>query len=151
MDNKNDKDVSTVSDSYFDLPSCIEDAFAEIDSDIVMDLLNTDEDYAELSDRMDKLKTQHPVIDDMNEDSGEIRMTAEEHQAYAIGYGLIKRQQNAKYKLTDRGKQLAEQIKVVGDLMVIEIGDLNLLAKKLPERKVEEIVDRWRIKDAENQ
>lgn len=70
---------------------------------------------------------------------------------YAIGYVLIKRQQNAKYKLTDRGKQLAEQIKVVGDLMVIEIGDLNLLAKKLTERKVEEIVDRWRIKDAENQ
>lgn len=68
-----------------------------------------------------------------------------------LGYGLIKRQQNAKYKLTDRGKQLAEQIKVVGDLMVIEIGDLNLLAKKLTERKVEEIVDRWRIKDAENQ
>lgn len=36
---------------------------------------------------------------------------------YAIGYGLIKRQQNAKYKLTDRGKQLAEQIKAVGDLI----------------------------------
>lgn len=70
---------------------------------------------------------------------------------YAIGYGFIKRQQNAKYKLTGRGKQLAEQIKVVGDLMVIEIGDLNLLAKKLTERKVEEIVDRWRIKDAEDQ
>ena len=39
----------------------------------------------------------------------------------------------------------------IGDLMVIEIGDLNLLAKKLTESKVEEIVDRWRIKDAENQ
>ena len=71
-----------MSDSYFDLPSRIEDAFAEIDSDIVMDLLNTDEDYAELSDRMDKLKTQYPVIDKMNEGSGEIRMTAEEHRAY---------------------------------------------------------------------
>ena len=70
---------------------------------------------------------------------------------YAIGYVLIKRQQNAKYKLTDRGKQLAEQIKAVGDLMVIEMDDLNLLAKKLTENKVEEIVDRWRIKDAENQ
>ena len=46
-----------MSDNYFDLPSRIEDAFAEIDSDIVMDLLNTDEDYAALSDRMDKLKT----------------------------------------------------------------------------------------------
>ena len=71
-----------MSDSYFDLPSRIEDAFAEIDSDIVMDLLNTDEDYAKLSDRMDKLKTQYPVIDKMNEGSGEIRMTAEEHRAY---------------------------------------------------------------------
>ena len=69
---------------------------------------------------------------------------------YAIGYGLIKRQQNAKYKLTDRGKQLAEQIKVVGDLMVIEIGDLNFLAKKFTERKVQEIVYRWRIKNADN-
>ena len=28
-----------MSDNYFDLPSRIEDAFAEIDSDIVMDLL----------------------------------------------------------------------------------------------------------------
>ena len=69
---------------------------------------------------------------------------------YAIGYGLIERQRNAKYKLTDRGKKLAEQIKIVGDLMVTEIGDLNLLAKKLTESKVEKIVDTWRIKDAEN-
>ena len=72
-----------MSDSYFDLPSRIEDAFAEIDSDIVMDLLNTDEDYAELSDRMDKLKTQYPVI--------EIRMTAEEHRAY-VDYLNLARQ-----------------------------------------------------------
>ena len=78
-------------DSYFDLPSRIEDAFAEIDSDIVMDLLNTDEDYAELSDRMDKLKTQYPVIDKMNEGSGEIRMTAEEHRAY-VDYLNLARQ-----------------------------------------------------------
>ncbi len=56
-----------MSNSYFHLPSRIEDAFAEIDSDIVMDLLNADEDYAALSGRMDKLKTQYPVIDKMNE------------------------------------------------------------------------------------
>lgn len=80
-----------MSDSYFDLPSRIEDAFAEIDSDIVMDLLNTDEDYAKLSDRMDKLKTQYPVIDKMNEGSGEIRMTAEEHRAY-VDYLNLARQ-----------------------------------------------------------
>lgn len=79
-----------MSDSYFDLPSRIEDAFAEIDSDIVMDLLNTDEDYTALSERMDKLKTQYPVIDKMNEGSGEIRMTSEEHRAYADYLNLVR-------------------------------------------------------------
>ena len=56
-----------------------------------MDLLNTDEDYAALSDRMDKLKTQYPVIDKISEDSGEIRMTAEEHRAY-VDYLNLARQ-----------------------------------------------------------
>ena len=69
-----------MSDSYFDLPSRIEDDFAEIDSDIVMDLQNTNEDYAELSDRMDQLRAQCPVIDRLGEDDGEIHMTAEEHR-----------------------------------------------------------------------
>ena len=69
---------------------------------------------------------------------------------YAIAYGLIERQQNAKYKLTDRGQRLAEQIMSVGDLMVVEINNLNLLAKRLTETKVNEIVDKWRGKDAEN-
>lgn len=69
---------------------------------------------------------------------------------YAIAYGLIEQQQTGKYKLTDRGKRLAEQIIIVGDLMVIEINDLNTLSKKLTEGKVNEIVDSWRMKDAEN-
>ncbi|GEM_PF-142980 len=83
-----------MSDSYFDLPSRIEDAFAEIDSDIVMDLLNTDEDYAALSEHMDKLKTQYPVIDKMNEGSGEIRMTAEEHRAYVAYLNLARQMED---------------------------------------------------------
>lgn len=80
-----------MSDNYFDLPSRIEDAFAEIDSDIVMDLLNTDEDYAVLSDRMDQLRAQYPVIDRLDEDDGEIHMTAEEHRAY-VDYLNLARQ-----------------------------------------------------------
>ena len=69
---------------------------------------------------------------------------------YSIAYGLIERQQNAKYKLTDRGKRLTEQIMLAEDLMVIEIYNLKLLAKKLTETKVNEIVEMWRLKDAEN-
>lgn len=69
---------------------------------------------------------------------------------YSIAYGLIEQQPTAKYKLTERGHQLAEQIKIAGDLMVIEICNLNLLAKKLTEAKVNEIVDMWRMKNADN-
>ncbi len=69
---------------------------------------------------------------------------------YAIAYGLIEQQQTAKYKLTERGRQLAEQIKIAGDLMVIEITNLNKLAKKLTEAKVNDIVDMWRMKNADN-
>ena len=70
--------------------------------------------------------------------------------AYGIAYGLIEQQQNAKYKLTNRGRQFADQIKLDNDLMLMEINDLNMLAKKLTEMKVDEIVERWRIKDVEN-
>ena len=69
---------------------------------------------------------------------------------YSIAYGLIEQQPNAKYKLTERGHHLAEQIKIAGDLMVIEIGNLNTLAKKLTEAKVNDIVDMWRMKNADN-
>ena len=86
--------MSTVSDSYFNMPSRIEDAFAEIDSDIVMDLLNTDEDYAALSDRMNKLKMQYPVIDKVNEGGGEICMTAEEHRAYVDYLNLVRQMED---------------------------------------------------------
>ena len=69
---------------------------------------------------------------------------------YAVAYGLIEQQQTAKYKLTDRGLKLAEQIELASDLMVIEINNLKTLAKKLTEAKVNEVVEMWRIKDAEN-
>lgn len=69
---------------------------------------------------------------------------------YAIAYGFIEQQQNAKYKLTVRGQKLADQIKHVGDLMTVEVSDLNVLSKKLTETKVKEIVDIWRIRNAED-
>lgn len=69
---------------------------------------------------------------------------------YAIAYGLVEQQRNAKYKLTERGHRLAEQIKLAGDLMVIEISNLNTLAKKLTEAKANELVDMWRTKNADN-
>jgi hypothetical protein len=69
---------------------------------------------------------------------------------YAIAYGFIEQLQNAKYKLTERGQKLADQITYVGDLMAVEVSDLKMLAKKLTETKIKEIVDMWRAKYAEN-
>ena len=69
---------------------------------------------------------------------------------YAIAYGFISQQPNGKYKLTDLGKKLADHVKFAGDLMSVEINSLNTLAKKLTEKKIEEIVKIWRTKYAEN-
>lgn len=69
---------------------------------------------------------------------------------YAVAYGLIVQQKTGKYALTARGKQLADQISLSGDLMVTEISDLRTLAKKLTESKVKELVDMWRDKHAED-
>ena len=53
---------------YFDLPSRLEDNFAEIDSDIVMDLQNSDENYVAVLQKISELKARHPFIDKMVED-----------------------------------------------------------------------------------
>ena len=69
---------------------------------------------------------------------------------YAIAYGFIKQQPNGKLILTDQGKQLAEQIKLVGDLMVTEISCLNELKKKLSENRIKELIEMWRESYAED-
>ena len=74
--------VKTMSDTYFDLPSRLEDSFPEIDSDIVTDLRKTSEEYAEIQQQISDLKKQFPCIMKVMEDKGEIHLTAEEHAAF---------------------------------------------------------------------
>lgn len=45
-----------MSDTYFDLPSRLEDSFPEIDSDIVTDLRKNNEEYAEIQQQISELK-----------------------------------------------------------------------------------------------
>jgi hypothetical protein len=68
--------------------------------------------------------------------------------SYAIAYGFIEQQKTAKFKLTAQGERLADQIKTVGDLMVFEISNLNMLAKNLTENKVNALIDLWRDNNA---
>ena len=72
-----------MSDTYFDLPSRLEDAFSDIESDIIMDLRSTNEEYAALHNKISEMKQQHPFIDKVMNGSGEIHLTDEEHTALA--------------------------------------------------------------------
>ena len=71
-----------MSDTYFDLPSRLEDSFSEIDSDIVTDLRKNSEEYDEIQQQISDLKKRFPCIMKVMEDKGEIHLTAEEHAAF---------------------------------------------------------------------
>lgn len=66
------------------------------------------------------------------------------------GYGFVSQQRNGNYKLTTKGHNLAERIKIVGDLMTSELTSLGDLSKKLTEGKIKELADLWRTNNASN-
>ena len=72
-----------MSDTYFDLPSRLEDSFSDIESDIIMDLRNSNEEYAALHNKISEMKQQHPFIDKVMNGSGETHLTDEEHTVFA--------------------------------------------------------------------
>ena len=53
--------------TYFDLAQRLEDAFPEIDSDIVVDLRNSNEEYQQVEDEISSLKQAHPFINTVME------------------------------------------------------------------------------------
>lgn len=65
-----------MSDTYFDLPSRLEDSFPEIDSDIVTDLRKNNEEYAEIQQQISELKKQFPCIMNVMEEKGECSATS---------------------------------------------------------------------------
>ena len=73
--------MSAEQDSYYNLVERIEDAFPEIDSDIVMDLSSTDDEYAALQEKLKKLQKDFPAIVKVVEGSGAVSLTANEHKA----------------------------------------------------------------------
>ena len=77
-------------ETYLDLPSRLEDAFPEIDSDITMELRNENEEYAELLLKISDLKQKAPFPSDLLDGSGEIRLTAEEHAAFTQYLHLVR-------------------------------------------------------------
>ena len=68
--------------SYLELPERIKKSFPDTDSDCVVDLRNTNTEYAELFHKLTVIKQQHPYIDKVLEGDGEIALTAEEHAVF---------------------------------------------------------------------
>lgn len=68
-----------MSKTYLDLIQRIEKSFPDIDSDITVDLLASNKEYADLFRQVAELKQACPFIDNTLEGEGEITMTAAEH------------------------------------------------------------------------
>ncbi len=64
--------------------------------------------------------------------------------SFATAYNFIEQQKTGKYKLTVQGQRLADQIILAENLMVSEISNLNALAKKLTENRIDALIERWR-------
>ncbi len=71
-----------MSTEYVDLPARIKDSFLNMDADIVVDLRDTDQEYQDIYRRYTKMKEEHPFIDNVLEEPGEVSMTAEEHATF---------------------------------------------------------------------
>lgn len=68
-----------MNDPYFDLPSRLENGFSEIERDIIIDLQESNEGYADLKSKVSKLKRQNSFINKVVEGCSEIHLTVEEH------------------------------------------------------------------------
>ncbi|TGA95894.1 hypothetical protein E4665_17200 [Sporolactobacillus shoreae] len=69
---------------------------------------------------------------------------------FSVAYGFIMQQKSGNYKLTDKGRNLTDQIQAVDDLMISEKIDLSRLSKKLSEKKIQELTEIWRFNNAED-
>ena len=69
-----------MSKTYFDLPSRLERDFAESDSKIVMNLYDTNNEYAQLQQQISDLTKKYPFIENVIEGEGEIHISNDEHE-----------------------------------------------------------------------
>ena len=64
---------------YLDLAARISEGFPELDSDVITDFSDSNEEYAALTDRIAEMKKQHPFITQVLEDKGALQLSEQEH------------------------------------------------------------------------
>ena len=87
-----------MSKKYFDLPSRLERDFAEIDSKIVMNLYDTNKEYAELQQQLSDLQKKHSFIETIIEGEDEIHLSDAEHQILIQYFKLSRRLRDRTYR-----------------------------------------------------
>lgn len=68
-----------MSDTYMDLAARLEDSFPEIENEIILDLWENNEDYMALRNKISDLENKNAFIGQALNGSGEVHLTAEEH------------------------------------------------------------------------
>ena len=83
-----------MSNTYFDLPSRLEDNFPKIDSDIVMNLCDTNKEYADMFQQVSELNQKYPFIEKVIEGNDEVHLTTDEHETLVRYFRLVRRMEN---------------------------------------------------------
>lgn len=80
--------------SYLDLAARISETFPELDSDVITDFSDSNEEYAALTDRIAEMKKQHPFIAQVLEGKGEIQLLEQEHDILTEFFSLYMQADN---------------------------------------------------------
>ena len=87
-----------MSDQYIPMIERISEEYDESDSNMVLELADTDQGYAALKQQMSELKHQYPFIEKLLEGDGEIRLSAQEHEILNQYFRLYFRADNMERK-----------------------------------------------------
>ena len=87
-----------MSDQYIPMIERISEEYDESDSNMVLELADTDQGYAALKQQMSEFKHQYPFIEKLLEGDGEIRLSAQEHEILNQYFRLYFRADNMERK-----------------------------------------------------
>jgi len=80
--------------AYMDLIRWIDDILHEVDNRIVMDLLDSDEEYAVMQEKIIDYQEKYPYIAKLMDGDKEISLTAEEHKMFLEYHDLYQEIEN---------------------------------------------------------
>ena len=93
------------------------------------------------------------VLDDKNDMLPIVRFEPAITRAvnYAIADGFIELQKsNLKLKLTEKGKQLYNEIAKDNNIMILEKSELKIIGKKLTDDIINKILEKWGVSNVKN-